>query len=358
MPRRAPPPVPPPTGLYSLGLVVKLIDKAIDKEDNRDLEESHRWKRLSPANIGPMSCVRDTSPTASSKNAEDTGKQESKKRRFHPLRGLRRIFRRKPRAAERERGPDSPHSSREGLSPDDAHPHPGTDAAGIQAQCSRSASQLIQDPSQSRRSLHSTVLSVSHDSIFSPEIHPESQLGSVQSVQKLGHSNIRVMWLFSIVTKFYENMSGKTGKFQGISFWQPCPLPVESAIERDLSSTPSAIGGGGGAGGKSSAGQGASRGRGESVDRCGMLMLNGACRAADKVIENWTTELVPTRRRRRASIPPLHRRRKSARVVLRLGDFAPNHQRSFACMAGNSNGERGRNSPAPGMEKEGKLRLL
>ncbi|XP_072153790.1 uncharacterized protein [Bemisia tabaci] len=138
-----------------------------------------------------MSCVRDTSPTASSKNAEDTGKQESKKRRFHPLRGLRRIFRRKPRAAERERGPDSPHSSREGLSPDDAHPHPGTDAAGIQAQCSRSASQLIQDPSQSRRSLHSTVLSVSHDSIFSPEIHPESQLGSVQSVQKLGHSNIR-----------------------------------------------------------------------------------------------------------------------------------------------------------------------
>ncbi|XP_049938895.1 dendritic arbor reduction protein 1-like [Schistocerca serialis cubense] len=42
-----------------------------------------------------MACVRESSPQEPPADADQTSRQEGKRRRFHPLRGLRRMFRRK-----------------------------------------------------------------------------------------------------------------------------------------------------------------------------------------------------------------------------------------------------------------------
>ncbi|XP_025406882.1 uncharacterized protein LOC112680873 [Sipha flava] len=116
-----------------------------------------------------MSCVRESSP-----QSEHVVNQrpEPKRRRFHPLRGLRRIFRRKA---------PSPEPNEVKLCDDIIEP-PSLDTSR-----SRSTSQLIDEPFTRRRSLHSTLLSVSHDSVFNPEQHSgQSDSESAVSVPRLG----------------------------------------------------------------------------------------------------------------------------------------------------------------------------
>ncbi|CAI6363547.1 unnamed protein product [Macrosiphum euphorbiae] len=115
-----------------------------------------------------MSCVRESSP----QSEHVVQRPEPKTRRFNPLRRLRRIFRRKAQSPE----PNDVKSCDNIVEP------PSLDTSR-----SRSTSQLIDEPFTRRRSLHSTILSVSHDSVFNPEQHSgQSDSESTVSVPRLG----------------------------------------------------------------------------------------------------------------------------------------------------------------------------
>ncbi|KAL1459929.1 hypothetical protein WDU94_011874 [Cyamophila willieti] len=66
-----------------------------------------------PSTLGLMSCVRESSPPLETSSPEIV-RHESRRRRFNPLNGLRRIFRKKSRAssnASTEHGPPLPGDS-------------------------------------------------------------------------------------------------------------------------------------------------------------------------------------------------------------------------------------------------------
>lgn len=115
--------------------------------------------------LGLMSCVRESSPSDMVDSEEIH--HEPKKRRFHPLRGLRRMFRRKER-----RPPEVVTVSADELS------SPAGDAQGEARR--RSATTLVEDKTRRRSGggLHSAGLSVSHDSVFSPEQRSGAESGS------------------------------------------------------------------------------------------------------------------------------------------------------------------------------------
>lgn len=117
------------------------------------------------APLGLMSCVRESSPSDMVDSEECH--HEPKKRRFHPLRGLRRMFRRKER-----RPPEVVTVSADELS------SPADDAQGEARR--RSATTLVEDKTRRRSGggLHSAGLSVSHDSVFSPEQRSGAESGS------------------------------------------------------------------------------------------------------------------------------------------------------------------------------------
>lgn len=133
-----------------------------------------------------MSCVRESSPQSEHVVSQ---RPEPKKRRFHPLRGLRRIFRRKVPASPE---PNEIKSFDDVLEP-----------SSLDTSRSRSTSQLIDEPFNCRRrSLHSTLLSVSHDSVFNPEQQHSSQSDSESavSVPRLGfpQANIQAELLAAV----------------------------------------------------------------------------------------------------------------------------------------------------------------
>ncbi|XP_060851984.1 uncharacterized protein LOC132930244 [Rhopalosiphum padi] len=116
-----------------------------------------------------MSCVRESSPQSEHVVNQ---RSEPKVRRFNPLRRLRQIFKRKAHSPE----PNEVKSCDNIVEP------PSLDTSR-----SRSTSQLIDEPFTRRRSLHSTILSVSHDSVFNPEQHSgQSDSESAVSVPRLG----------------------------------------------------------------------------------------------------------------------------------------------------------------------------
>ncbi|XP_063987711.1 uncharacterized protein LOC135167919 isoform X2 [Diachasmimorpha longicaudata] len=157
-----------------------------------------------------MGCVREASPPPQDhtsmgefggQRGTDTLPKEPKKRRFHPLRGLRRIFRRKSRGAadarinsrNGERDGDLPTRDREEVTL--RHP------AGVPEEArSRSASELLTDSSDRqsvflRRSgigesfaklrAGSGQLSVSHDSVFPGEVPHTRPLSSLDTLATL-----------------------------------------------------------------------------------------------------------------------------------------------------------------------------
>ncbi|XP_015115764.1 titin isoform X2 [Diachasma alloeum] len=157
-----------------------------------------------------MGCVREASPPpqdhggmgeVGGQRGADTLPKEPKKRRFHPLRGLRRIFRRKSRGAadarinsrNGERDGDLPTRDREEVTL--RHP------AGVPEEArSRSASELLTD-SCDRQSVFlrrsgidesfaklragSGQLSVSHDSVFPGEVPHTRPLSSLDTLATL-----------------------------------------------------------------------------------------------------------------------------------------------------------------------------
>ncbi|KAI5702594.1 hypothetical protein M8J75_001850 [Diaphorina citri] len=134
-----------------------------------------------------MSCVRESSPPLES--AAEIVRHESKRRRFNPLQGLRRIFRKKSRASNVLPVPDASSSPNEpsGAVSDQMSP--------ADPMRSRSTSQLSDsgDPaSLKNRGLHSTLLSLSHDSVFTAESNgSEVDASSCLSVQKAAQSSVR-----------------------------------------------------------------------------------------------------------------------------------------------------------------------
>uniref|UniRef100_A0A1B6H2S2 Uncharacterized protein n=1 Tax=Cuerna arida TaxID=1464854 RepID=A0A1B6H2S2_9HEMI len=132
--------------------------------------------------LGLMSCVRESSPP-DLPDAEDVH-HEPKKRKFHPFRGLRRMFRRKERS--RAGAAQTVTVSADELS------HPG-----VESRERHGAHTAADDPRRSSNALHSG-LSLSHDSVFSPEQRsgPESgselETSSSLSMQRLVHANTNV----------------------------------------------------------------------------------------------------------------------------------------------------------------------
>ncbi|XP_050434261.1 uncharacterized protein LOC126841707 [Adelges cooleyi] len=131
-----------------------------------------------------MSCVRESSPQP--EHAVSQRPEPPKRRRFNPLRGLRRIFRRKVPAASLDAS-EALNSGEETTSDQSANNK-------LDPSRSRSTSMLIDEPFNRRPSLHSTLLSVSHDSVFNPEQHSgQSDSESAVSVPRLGfplHANL------------------------------------------------------------------------------------------------------------------------------------------------------------------------
>lgn len=166
-----------------------------------------------------MGCVREASPPPqshhqhrtlaeySTQNSVDPLPKEPKKRRFHPLRGLRKIFRRKSRGAadvrlvtNAEREADLGRVPREEIT--DRHP-----AGRPEEARSRSASELLTD-SCDRESVFlrrtGTIedsfvklrggagkLSVSHDSVFPGEVPHTRPLSSLASLATLERRQTR-----------------------------------------------------------------------------------------------------------------------------------------------------------------------
>ncbi|XP_063228272.1 uncharacterized protein LOC134534122 isoform X2 [Bacillus rossius redtenbacheri] len=113
---------------------------------------------MSTTPLNLMACVRESSPQDMT---TELSRNESKRRRFHPLRGLRRMFRRKARHS----GCELPEAADPLRPEDEADPHR-----------SRSASELLAaDEAVCRRRSGSGLypghagLSVSHDSVFTAE---------------------------------------------------------------------------------------------------------------------------------------------------------------------------------------------
>ncbi|KAK3926927.1 Muscle M-line assembly protein unc-89 [Frankliniella fusca] len=144
---------------------------------------------------------------------EDPGRHESKKRSFHPLRGLRRMFRRKPRGSGSGSGAQAGETSAPAAAAaEEEHPQlaagladPQTAGAATCGPCApngapRSAStgRLLAEAPQhaapsSRTGALYPGLSVSHDSVFTAD--PSDQSGSdttsTQSIQRLVLPGVR-----------------------------------------------------------------------------------------------------------------------------------------------------------------------
>ncbi|XP_050546640.1 uncharacterized protein LOC126908523 [Daktulosphaira vitifoliae] len=122
-----------------------------------------------------MSCVRESSPQPELPTSQRP--ELPKRKRFHPLKGLRRIFRRKVPVVN---AGDALNSGDDIIAEQQSNNN-------LESSRSRSTSQLIDEPFNKRRSLHSTLLSVSHDSVFNPEQHSgQSDSESAVSVPRLG----------------------------------------------------------------------------------------------------------------------------------------------------------------------------
>uniref|UniRef100_A0A0C9RN51 YraK_1 protein n=1 Tax=Fopius arisanus TaxID=64838 RepID=A0A0C9RN51_9HYME len=165
-----------------------------------------------------MGCVREASPPPQDnitggeigrhRNA-DTLPKEPKRRRFHPLRGLRRIFRRKSRGAA-----DARINSRNGERDGDVGTRDREEVtlrhpAGVAEEGrSRSASELLTDSCERqsvfvRRSggigepfaklrIGSGQLSVSHDSVFPGEVPHTRPLSSLDTLATLERRQTKV----------------------------------------------------------------------------------------------------------------------------------------------------------------------
>ncbi|XP_044737501.1 uncharacterized protein LOC123299242 isoform X2 [Chrysoperla carnea] len=152
-----------------------------------------------------MSCVRESSPPLqdldSSTEQEIDKNETSKKRRFHPFRGLRKMFRRKVRHSS-VGAVGSTGTGGGGLSGDEFNIHGGLDTTtpepetpNMDSHRSRSTSELLAGDEPTRRksgtgglySGHHGGLSVSHDSVFTgdPLSGSDLELDTAQSSSSL-----------------------------------------------------------------------------------------------------------------------------------------------------------------------------
>uniref|UniRef100_A0A8D8UBA8 DUF4592 domain-containing protein n=1 Tax=Cacopsylla melanoneura TaxID=428564 RepID=A0A8D8UBA8_9HEMI len=150
-----------------------------------------------PSTLGLMSCVRESSPPLETSSPEIV-RHESKRRRFNPLNGLRRIFRKKSRASSTSTDHAGPPLSGDTHDPDSLLA--GDQLSPADPLRSRSTSQLSDaaaaatgDPtSLKNRTHHSALLSLSHDSVFTAESGgSEVDATSCLSVQKAAQSSVR-----------------------------------------------------------------------------------------------------------------------------------------------------------------------